>query len=100
MKIKFDGCTYNTHTATLLSACNNGLHMLDDRYEEIRLYRKNNGEFFLYCRGGSKSEWSICKNNTVLSGQYIIPIMNPKFEEWVTLNSHMIDSMMRLGRVK
>ena len=47
MKIKFDGRTYDTHTATLLSATNNGLHILDDRYEEIRLYVKKNGEYFL-----------------------------------------------------
>ena len=100
MKIKFDGRNYDTHTATLLSATNNGLNILDVRYEEIRLYVKKNGEYFLYCRGGSKSEWSICKNNKVLSGQYIIPIMNPKFEEWVTLNSMLIDSMMHLGGVK
>ncbi|MBE6660317.1 MAG: hypothetical protein E7605_02830 [Ruminococcaceae bacterium] len=63
-------------------------------------YVKKNGEYFLYCRGGSKSEWSICKNNKVLSGQYIIPIMNPKFEEWVTLNAMLIDSMMHLSGVK
>ena len=39
------------------AASGNGLHIRDDRYEEIRLYVKNNGEYFLYCRGGSKSEW-------------------------------------------
>ena len=100
MKIKFDGRIYDTHNATLLSASNNGLHILDDHYEEIRLYVKNNGEYFLYCRGGSKSEWSICKNNKVLSGQYIIPSMNPKFEEWVTFNAMLIDSMMHLSGVK
>lgn len=52
MKKIINGKMYNTETATELGDFWNGLSTSDFRNLSETLYRKKNGEFFLYGQGG------------------------------------------------
>ena len=94
MKVKFDGRVYDTETATLLVGYTNGLPITDDYYVDTFLYVKKNGEYFLHCHGGAKSEYSFIKDNKAFGGEHIIPIMNKKLKYWVSGHSELINFML------
>lgn len=56
MKKIINGKMYNTETATELGNFWNGLSTNDFRNLSETLYRKKNGEFFLYGQGGAMTE--------------------------------------------
>ena len=97
MKVKFDGRVYDTETATLLVGYTNGLPITDDYYVDTFLYVKKNGEYFLHCHGGAKSEYSFIKDNKAFGGEHIIPIMNKKLKYWVSGHSELINFMLFLA---
>ena len=99
MKVKFDGRVYDTETATLLASYTNGLPITDDYYVDAFLYVKKNGEYFLNCHGGSKSEYSFVRDNQTFRGEYIIPIMNNKLKDWVIGHSELINYLIFLAYV-
>ena len=100
MKVKFDGRVYDTETATLLVGYTNGLPITDDYYVDAFLYVKKNGEYFLHCHGGAKSEYSFIKDNKAFGGEHIIPIMNKKLKYWVAGHSELINFMLFLASAK
>ena len=100
MKVTVDGRVYDTEKATLLATYTNFMPITDDYYEDVLLYVKKNGEYFLHCHGGSKTEFAVIKDNKICSGQYIIPIMNDAFSGWVSAHSKLIDFLLFIASAK
>lgn len=100
MKIEFEGRVYDTQKATLLVTYTNALSITDDHYEDAYLYVKDDGEFFLHCHGGSKSEYAIVRDNKSYAGECIIPLMNEKFNDWIMNHEGLIKFMMFLAMAK
>lgn len=87
MRIIIDGRAYDTDKAVLIGFSqkkpNNEL-----QYIKETMYRKKNGEFFLYCEGGAESMYnSINKYGEKISGEYIIPLSFEKAQEWLHNNN-------------
>jgi hypothetical protein len=83
MKKIIDGRLYNTETATELGDFWNGLGVNDFNSLSETLYRKKNGELFLYVQGGAMTEYSHpLGNNMYCSGEEIIPFTEEQARDW------------------
>ena len=58
MKTIINGKMYNTETAKKLMTWDNGYGVSDLAYCEETLYRKKNGEYFLYGNGNAGSKYA------------------------------------------
>ena len=82
MKRIINGKLYNTDTATCLgsyqfSIPGNFHYLCED------LYRKKNGEFFLFGEGGAASKYSVkTDTNEWSSGKTIIPLTVDEAKKW------------------
>ena len=82
MKKVINGKMYNTETADLLATWDNGRWGNFDVLEE-KLFRKRNGEFFLYGYGGPKSVYAQPDGDGwVSSGHEIILLSEKEAREW------------------
>jgi hypothetical protein len=83
MKKIINGKMYNTETATELGEFWNGLSASDFRNLSETLYRKKNGEFFLYGQGGAMTKYSHpVGNNMSHGGEEIIPLTEEQAKHW------------------
>lgn len=71
MKKIINGKMYNTATASLVGGIVRG-YPGDFRYFAEDLYRKNNGEFFLYGEGGPLSEYRVSDGTNEWTGSWTI----------------------------
>lgn len=78
-----DGRMYNTFTATPISTWCNGQYG-NTTYVEETLYKKRNGEFFLYGLSGAGGKYAerIDENN-YSGGSKIITFTESKAKEWL-----------------
>ena len=83
MKKVINGTLYNTETAELIDTYSNGLGSRDFRNITESLYRKKNGEFFLYGYGGAMSKYCECCGDMSGSGKNIIPVTEDEAKEWL-----------------
>lgn len=82
MKKVINGKMYNTETAEQLATWDNGRWNSFDICEE-KLFRKRNGEFFLYGYGGPKSTYAQPDGDrSVSSGHAIILLSDEEAREW------------------
>ena len=82
MKKVINGKMYNTETAEQLATWDNGRWNSFDICEE-KLFRKRNGEFFLYGYGGPKSAYAQPDGDrSVSSGHAIILLSDKEAREW------------------
>ena len=86
MKKIIDGRMYNTETATELGDFWNGLGASDFNSLSETLYRKKNGEFFLYGEGGAMSKYSQLFGNESCGGEEIIPLTEEQAKHWAEKN--------------
>ena len=82
MKKIIDGKMYNTETATELGEFWNGLSTNDFSNLSETLYRKKNGEFFLYGQGGAMTEYSQPVGDMAGGGEKIIPFTKEQARNW------------------
>lgn len=75
--------TYDTRTATKLTEVWNRLSQMDPRYEYKAIYRKKNGEYFLYGQGGAQTLFAEVYANMCGIGERIIPMSEEDAREWV-----------------
>lgn len=85
MKQIIHGKKYDTETATMLGETWEGVPS-DFRYYREELYRKKNGEFFLYGTGGAMSAYSQSTGDSVMGGERIIPYTESDAKEWAEKN--------------
>lgn len=78
--------TYDTETATEIGG--NGYSTPNDfRHYYERLYRKRNGEYFLYGEGGPLSKYSESVGTNEMSGsETIIPMTYAEARDWAEAN--------------
>lgn len=83
MKKIINGKMYDTDTATRIAAVTNGLTEYDGRYTFDELYRKKNGEFFLFSEGGPLSGYAKHIPNGRTTGRFITPQSEGEAKDWV-----------------
>ena len=82
MKKVINGKMYNTETADLLATWDNGRWGNFDVLEE-KLFRKRNGEFFLYGHGGPRSPYSKFSGDGLeVGGKSIMLLSEKEAREW------------------
>lgn len=74
---------YDTETAELLHAWNNGIFDNDFRSCSEDLCRTKNGAFFLHGSGGPMSEYAVSYGNTTSGGQDIRPLSQQEAIDWL-----------------
>lgn len=83
MQKVINGKLYNTETSELIDDYSNGLSSRDFRNITENLYRKKNGEFFLYGYGGPMTKYCEQCGDMCGSGEKIIPITEDEAKEWL-----------------
>ena len=77
MKYQRNGKTYDTETARMVLAADNGKAAASPQFFRQTLYRKRTGEFFLHCEGGSESpaaRFTRPGQSKPLAGELIQPV--------------------------
>lgn len=83
MKMILNGRKYDTETATEI-ACDKDYPISDFHHYDETLYRKRNGEFFLYGHGGPLSKYSRAVSGGGQCGSSrIIPLSDEEARTWV-----------------
>lgn len=83
MKKIIDGKVYNTETATCIGEWANEYYRNDFKWESEELYKKKNGEFFLYGEGGPMSSYAESTGNRSWSeGSSISPLTSKEAYNW------------------
>lgn len=78
MKKIIDGKVYNTETAACVGEWSNEYYCNNFKYASEELYKKKNGEFFLYGEGGPISIYAVSTGNSSWSGGSKINPLTPK----------------------
>lgn len=83
MKQILNGKVYNTETAKCVGEWFNGLSERDFSYCEESLYRKRNGEYFLYGYGGPMTKYAVSVGSNEWKGvEKIIPLEWEDARKW------------------
>ena len=86
MKAIINKKLYDTETASLVARYNNGYGLGNFNYIREELYRKKNGEYFIYGQGGAWTKYSESDGNWRSGGSRIIPLTVEKAEEWAEMH--------------
>lgn len=82
-----NGRKYSTETAFAVAERDNGLYPGDLYWYAEKLFRKRNGEFFLWCEGGAASCCAQqCGSNHYCAGERISPLTTQDAQAWVELH--------------
>ena len=98
MKKIINGKLYDIDTAYYI-ADNQHLHAGDLHHYVEDLYRKENGEFFLACKGNAGSKY--CEQsgqNTWSSGKCIVPLTDEETKQWLADNDYIDEYEQFFGR--
>lgn len=83
MKVIRHGKKYDTQTATIMGEWSNGDNCRDLYYVYEALYRKKNGEYFLYGCGGPGSCYrESCGSDWWSGGHQISPLSIEEAQKW------------------
>lgn len=83
MKTIIDSKKYDTETAVKVGYYDNNLSQSDFRWYVETLYRKRNGEFFLYGKGGGLSPYAhYFSDRTRCEGKKIVPMSDTEAKRW------------------
>ena len=99
MKKIISGRKYDTATAVLVGEWSDG-YPGDFKYECETLYRKRNGEYFLFGEGGAMSKYARSRgDNTWSGGEEIIPLSYDRAREWAEKHLDADDYEAAFGEV-
>ena len=82
MRMIINGRKYDTETADCIGSFDNGRSYTDFRHLSESLFRKKNGEFFLYGSGGPMTEYKEPVGNMWTSGETLIPLSVDEAKAW------------------
>lgn len=83
MKKIINGKMYDTDTAKKIGFRSNGGSWRDFSHLEETLFRKKNGEFFLFGEGGAMTKYSVsCGQNEWSGGEKIVPMTYEEASDW------------------
>lgn len=83
MKAIINRRLYDTTTAKKIGDHSNNLSASDFNHFSETLYRKRNGEFFLWGEGGPMTKYAEADGNMTCSGFAIIPMEIDEAKDWV-----------------
>lgn len=100
MKSIIKGKMYNTETATLVGSYDNGGTPRDFTHFSEDLYRKSNGEYFLYGEGGPLSKYSVPYGSNGSSGsERITPFTPEEAMNWAEAHLSADEYIAEFGEV-
>lgn len=82
MKRVINGKLYNTETATDIASYSNGLSTRDFGHIRETLYRTDNGNYFVFGRGGPKTKYANHSGNGTSGSKEIIPKTDEEALQW------------------
>ena len=82
MKKIINGKLYNTETAKEIGSWWNGYGSSEFNHCAETLYQKNNGEYFMYGRGGALSIYAETHGSDVGWGNCIVPMTDKEARAW------------------
>lgn len=83
MKKIINGKKYDTETAKFIGNMDNGHCGTDFDFIAEGLYRKKNGEFFVYGQGGARTRYARRDGDMICGGSEIVPLSEDEAKEWV-----------------
>lgn len=83
MKKIINGKKYDTETARVIGFYDNNMNYSDFRWYEETLYRKKNGEFFMYGEGGGLSPYRKRYADGWGEGSQLILVTEDDAKAWV-----------------
>ena len=87
MKKVINRKTYDIEAAEVLASYDNGNPIDSLCYVCERLYRKDDGEYFLHCRGGAGTHYANqYSNRCSTAGEAIVPMTEDRAKEWLKCN--------------
>ena len=100
MKKIINGRKYDTETATLIGFDSYSNYRDFNHWEEW-LYKKRNGEFFLYGSGGPNSKYSVRVDmNSWSGGSKIIPLTYNSAKEWAEKHLNVDEYEGAFGKIE
>ena len=94
-----NGRKYDTETAVYIGKYSEYLPG-DFHYYEEKLYRKRNGEFFLYGEGGPASKYRDYIGRMYISGSAIVPVTEEEAKQWAECALEVGDYEELFGEVE
>lgn len=85
MKQLIENKKYDTNEARLVAEYNNCLDSSDEESYIEELYLTKSGDYFLYGRGASSTQWA---GPNGASGEGIKPLTAKQAQEWINQHSH------------
>ena len=74
MRKVINGKTYRTHTAQLIVTLPSHFPKTDNKWHDTRLYRNQQGAYFLAGEGGTRSRWAQATQRGSIAGEGIEPL--------------------------
>lgn len=100
MRKIINGKKYDTETAEQLASYWNELSTRDFRHMTERLFRKKNGEYFLYGKGGPASAYAKVLLDGCTEGERIVPLSEQEAKAWAEKKVHCDEYEAIFGEVE
>jgi len=92
-----NGKTYRTHTAHLIMTLPSHFPKTDNKWHETRLYRNQQGAYFLAGEGGALSRWAKITPRGTIPGEGIEPISKDEARAYAKYAGLSPDRFARVG---
>ncbi len=100
MKKIIAGKKYDTETAKEVGYWSNNYSYSDFSYCEEKLFRKRNGEYFLYGSGGAMTIYAECCCDGRCGGSNIIPMTVDEAKQWAEEHIDVDEYEAEFGEVE
>ena len=97
MRKVINGKTYRTHTAQLIVTVPSHFPKTNNKWHDTRLYRNQQGAYFLAGEGGSRSRWAKNTPHGAIPGEGIEPISKNEARAYAKYAGLSLDKFARAG---
>ncbi|MCB0386694.1 MAG: hypothetical protein KDD43_14975 [Bdellovibrionales bacterium] len=97
MRKVINGKTYRTHTAQLIVTLPSHFPKTANKWHETRLYRNQQGDYFLAGEGGASSRWAKNTPRGAIPGKGIEPISKAEALAYAKYAGLSLDKFARAG---
>jgi len=97
MRKVINGKTYRSHTAQLIVTLPSHFPKTDSKWNDTRLYRNQQGAYFLAGEGGTLSRWAKITPRGAIAGEGIEPISKDEALAYAKYAGLSLDKFARAG---
>jgi len=97
MRKVINGKTYRSHTAQLIVTLPCHFPRTDNKWHDTRLYRNQQGAYFLAGEGGTLSRWAKHTSRGAIAGEGIEPISKDEALAYAQYAGLLLDKFARAG---